>query len=30
VLGFEETTTLDVMLDEVVPWVQQAVADGRI
>jgi nucleoside-diphosphate-sugar epimerase len=30
VLGFEATTTLDVMLDEVVPWVQQAVADGRI
>jgi nucleoside-diphosphate-sugar epimerase len=30
VLGFEATTTLDEMLDEVIPWVQQAVADGRI
>jgi nucleoside-diphosphate-sugar epimerase len=30
VLGFEATTTLDAMLDEVVPWIQQAVADGRI
>jgi hypothetical protein len=29
-LGFEATTTLDAMLDEVVPWIQQAVADGRI
>jgi nucleoside-diphosphate-sugar epimerase len=30
VLGFEATTTLDEMLDEVVPWVTQAVADGRL
>jgi UDP-glucose 4-epimerase len=30
VLGFEATTTLDVMLDEVIPWIQEAVADGRI
>jgi nucleoside-diphosphate-sugar epimerase len=30
VLGFECTTTLDEMLDEVVPWVAQAVADGRM
>ncbi len=30
VLGFEATTTLDEMLDEVIPWVRQAIADGRI
>jgi nucleoside-diphosphate-sugar epimerase len=30
VLGFEATTSLDEMLDEVVPWIEQAVADGRI
>jgi nucleoside-diphosphate-sugar epimerase len=30
VLGFECTTTLDVMLDEVIPWVTQAVHDGRL
>ena len=30
VLGFEATTTLDDMLDEVIPWVTQAVADGRL
>lgn len=30
VLGFEATTTLDDMLDEVIPWITQAVADGRI
>jgi UDP-glucose 4-epimerase len=30
VLGFECTTSLDVMLDEVIPWIVQAVADGRI
>jgi len=30
VLGFEATTTLDAMLDEVVPWVTHAVADGRL
>jgi nucleoside-diphosphate-sugar epimerase len=30
VLGLECTTTLDDMLDEVIPWVTQAVADGRI
>jgi nucleoside-diphosphate-sugar epimerase len=29
-LGFEATTTLEEMLDEVIPWVRQAVADGRI
>jgi nucleoside-diphosphate-sugar epimerase len=30
VLGFEATTSLDAMLDEVIPWIQEAVADGRI
>jgi nucleoside-diphosphate-sugar epimerase len=29
-LGFEAETSLDDMLDEVIPWVQDAVADGRI
>jgi nucleoside-diphosphate-sugar epimerase len=30
VLGFEATTTLDEMLDEVIPWVTVAVAEGRL
>ena len=30
VLGFEATTTLDVMLDEVIPWVTSAVHQGRL
>ena len=30
VLGFEATTTLDEMLDEVIPWIEQAIADGTI
>lgn len=30
VLGFECTTSLDEMLDEVIPWVTQAVDDGRL
>jgi hypothetical protein len=30
VLGFTATTSLDTMLDEVIPWVRQAVADGRL
>jgi UDP-glucose 4-epimerase len=30
VLGFEATTTLDEMLDEVIPWVAKAIEDGRI
>ena len=30
VLGFEATTTLDQMLDDVIPWIEAAVADGRI
>ncbi len=30
VLGFEATTSLDEMLDEVIPWVSQAVREGRL
>ena len=30
VLGFEATTSLDEMLDEVIPWITAAVEDGRI
>jgi UDP-glucose 4-epimerase len=30
VLGFEATTSLEAMLDEVIPWIRQAVDDGRI
>jgi nucleoside-diphosphate-sugar epimerase len=30
VLGFEAATSLDEMLDEVIPWIAQAVDDGRI
>lgn len=30
ILGFEATTTLDEMLDEVIPWVESAIAAGRI
>ena len=30
VLGFEATTTLDEMLDEVIPWIRAAIADGTI
>jgi UDP-glucose 4-epimerase len=30
VLGFEATTSLEEMLDEVIPWVTQAVAEGRL
>lgn len=29
-LGFQATTTLDEMLDEVVPWVRKSVAEGRL
>jgi UDP-glucose 4-epimerase len=29
-LGFEATTSLEEMLDEVIPWVGQALTDGRI
>ena len=28
VLGFEATTTLDEMLDEVIPWIRQAIDEG--
>jgi nucleoside-diphosphate-sugar epimerase len=30
VLGFEATTSLDDMLDEVIPWINQAIQDGSI
>ena len=30
VLGFEATTTLEDMLDEVIPWIRAAVADGTL
>lgn len=30
ILGWEATTTLDDMLDEVIPWIRNAVADGVI
>ena len=30
VLGFEATTTLDEMLDEVIPWITRGVNDGTI
>jgi nucleoside-diphosphate-sugar epimerase len=30
VLGFEATTTLEDMLDEVIPWIENAVAEGTI
>jgi nucleoside-diphosphate-sugar epimerase len=30
VLGFEATTTLDQMLDEVIPWIRHEVEGGRI
>ncbi len=29
-LGFEASTSLDEMLDEVIPWIEQAVANGTI
>ena len=29
-LGFEATTSLDQMLNEVIPWIEQAMKDGRI
>jgi UDP-glucose 4-epimerase len=29
-LGFEATTSLDEMLDEVIPWIRRAVEDGTI
>jgi UDP-glucose 4-epimerase len=30
VLGFTATTTLDEMLDEVIPWIEKALAEGTI
>ena len=30
ILGFEATTDLDAMLDEVIPWVTRAIEEGRI
>ena len=30
ILGFRATTTLDEMLDHVIPWIRQAVEEGRI
>ena len=30
VLGFEATTTLDTMLDEVIPWIAAETAAGRL
>ena len=30
VLGFEATTTLDEMLDEVIPWIREEIKAGRI
>jgi UDP-glucose 4-epimerase len=30
VLGFEATTSLDEMLDEVIPWIEKAIADGAL
>ena len=30
VLGFEATTSLDAMLDQVIPWIKEAISAGRI
>ena len=30
VLGFEATTSLDQMLDEVIPWIANAIEQGAI
>jgi UDP-glucose 4-epimerase len=30
ILGFEATTSLDEMLDEVIPWIEQALKEGNI
>jgi UDP-glucose 4-epimerase len=30
VLGFEATTSLETMLDEVIPWIERAVSQGQI
>jgi UDP-glucose 4-epimerase len=30
ILGYEATTSLDEMLDEVIPWIEKAIDEGRI
>jgi nucleoside-diphosphate-sugar epimerase len=30
VLGFEATTSLEEMLDEVIPWIREEIKAGRI
>jgi hypothetical protein len=30
VLGFEATTPLDAVLDEVIPWIREQAASGRV
>lgn len=30
IIGFEATTSLSAMLDEVIPWIERAIADGTI
>jgi len=30
ILGFEATTSLDEMLDEVIPWIAHAIENGTI
>ena len=30
ILGFEATTSLDEMLDEVIPWIVEAIRNGTI
>ena len=30
ILNFECTTSLDTMLDEVIPWIQMAIDEGKI
>jgi UDP-glucose 4-epimerase len=30
ILGFEATTSLPAMLDEVIPWIRQAIGTGRL
>jgi len=30
VLGYEASTTLDQMLDEVIPWIEEAIRDRRL
>jgi nucleoside-diphosphate-sugar epimerase len=30
ILGYEATTSLETMLDEVIPWIRDEVAAGRL